>query len=246
MDILICISHVPDTTTKIKFTNDGSSLDASGVSFVINPYDEFGLARALELNEAGTISGRITILCVGTADVDPTIRKALAVGGEKAVRINLAPTDAFEVAQQIAGYLKEDPHDIVMMGKESIDNNGSQVPGMVASLLDWSFVSFATSLEIENGTPVLTREIDGGQEVLEVQPPFVLSAQKGLAEWRIPNMRGIMQARRKPLEVKEPYYTGAKTEAVQYELPPPKSETVYIEPENMDKLVTVLAEKGIL
>ncbi len=249
MNILICISHVPDTTTKIKFTDDGSALDKTGVSFVINPYDEFAITRALELREQNIIpsDSQIHILCVGGAEVDPTIRKALAVGGEKGVRINLEnPEDAHQVAAQIADYVGKNSYDMIMMGKESIDNNGSEVPGMTAAMLDLPLISFCTSLDIKDGKAVMTREIDGGSETIEVDGPFVLSAQKGLADWRIPNMRGIMQARRKPLDVVEPVDAAAKTNAIAYELPPPKPETTYIEPDNMKAFVEALAKVGAI
>ena len=249
MNILICISHVPDTTTKIKFTDDGSALDKNGVSFVINPYDEFAITRALELREQNIIPSDsvIKILCVGGAEVDPTIRKALAVGGEEGVRIDLEdPQDAHQVAAQIAAYVKDNSFDMIMMGKESIDNNGSEVPGMVAAMLDIPLVSFCTSLDIKDGKAVMTREIDGGSETIEVEGQFVLSAQKGLAEWRIPNMRGIMQARRKPLNVVDAVDAEAKTNAIGYELPPPKPETTYIEPDNMKAFVDALAKVGAL
>lgn len=246
MNILICISHVPDTTTRIKFTEDNSELDKEGVTFVINPYDEFALSRSLELRENKVIEGEIHILCVGPKEVEPTIRKALAVGGEKGIRIDAEANDAMEVAQQITDYVKSNPnYDMIMMGKESIDNNGSQVPGMVAAMLDVPFISFATSLEIEDGKAVLTREIDGGQETIETTTPFVLSSQKGLAEWRIPNMRGIMMAKRKPLETVEAQETTAFTQIDQYELPPPKGDVQYIEPENVEEVVKLLEEKGV-
>jgi len=246
MDILICISHVPDTTTKVKFLPDGSSLDGNGVSWVINPYDEFALSRALELNEQKVIEGKIDILCVGGADVEPTIRKALAVGGNGGVRIDANPKDAFEVATQIANYVKSNPYHIIMCGKESIDNNGSEVPAMVAELLGLPFVSFATKLEVKDGKCILTREFDGGEEVIEISGPFVLSAQKGLAEWRIPNMRGIMQARTKPLATVAAVATTPMTSIDAFELPAAKAGVQYIAPDKVDEIVKVLVEKGVL
>jgi electron transfer flavoprotein beta subunit len=246
MNILICISHVPDTTTKVKFTADGSSLDSNGVTFVINPYDEFCLARAMELKEQGIVPSEPKILCVGGPEVEATIRKALGVGGTGGVRIDAPAQDAYSVAVQIAEYVKKNPQDIIMMGKESIDNNGSEVPAMVAELLDLPFVSFATHLDIKDGKAIVSREIDGGEEVIEVAPPFVLSAQKGLAEWRIPNMRGIMQARSKPLEVVAGTAAEAATKVEQYALPPAKGGMVTIAPDKMEELVKVLVEKGAL
>lgn len=247
MNILICISHVPDTTTKIKFTADGSALDKNGVQFVINPYDEFGLARALELREQNIANvDKITILCVGTAEVEPTIRKALAVGGEEGVRIDADATDGYFVAQQIAAYVKDNPQDIIMMGKESIDNNASEVPGMTAALLDMPFISFATYLDFKDGKALVTREISGGTEEIEVATPFVLSAQKGLAEWRIPNMRGIMMARKKPLNVVAPKESEAFTSPVKYEQPAATGSVEYIEPDNVKALVKILADNGVI
>ena len=194
MKTLICISHVPDTTTKIQYTADGSELDKTGVTFVINPYDEYGLVRAIEFKEAG-IQNSITALCVGGAEVEPTLRKALAIGADDAVRIDGHPHDAFYVAKQIAEYAKDKGFDVIFAGKESIDYNGSQVPGMVAELLGLPFVSLATKVDDSGESVNVHREIDGGYEVMTAPKPVVISTQKGVAEWRIPNMRGIMAAR---------------------------------------------------
>lgn len=245
MDILILISHVPDTTTRIKFDAAGKGLDKTGVTFVINPYDEFSLSRALELKEAGQ-AGKVTALCVGTAETEPTIRKALAVGADDAVRIDADAQDAFQVATFIADYCKGKSYGLIMAGKESIDNNGAEVPGMVAELLGLPFVSFATALELQGDKVVVKREIDGGMEVLQSSLPLVLSAQKGLAEWRIPNMRGIMAARTKPLEVVAPTAVAPHTEVVRYELPPAKAETRYFQPGEETALVAKLVEIGAI
>jgi electron transfer flavoprotein beta subunit len=245
MDILILISHVPDTTTRIKFDAAGKGLDKTGVTFVINPYDEFSLSRALELKEAGQ-AGKVTALCVGTAETEPTIRKALAVGADDAVRIDADAQDAFQVATLIADYCKGKSYGLIMAGKESIDNNGAEVPGMVAELLGLPFVSFATALELQGDKLVVKREIDGGMEVLQSSLPLVLSAQKGLAEWRIPNMRGIMAARTKPLEVVTPAAVAPHTEVVRYELPPAKAETRYFQPGEETALVAKLVEIGAI
>jgi len=245
MNSLICISHVPDTTTKIVFDAEGKALNANGVTFIVNPYDEFGLSRALELKEKSG-QGNVVALCVGKADVEPTIRKALAVGADSGVRIDAEAQDAFYVASQIAEYAKGQSFDVIYMGKESIDNNGSEVPGMVAELLGIPYVSFATSLEVEGGKAKITREIDGGQEVLESTFPVILSCQKGIAEWRIPNMRGIMAARTKPLAVVAAAAAEMKTEVIHYELPAPKAGCVMIAPENVDAIVKVLADKGVI
>lgn len=245
MKALICISHVPDTTTKVVFEADGSALNKAGVTFVINPYDEFGLSRAMEIKEK-TNDCHITVICVGQADTEPTIRKALAVGADDAVRIDAAPSDSFFVASQIAAWAGDKGYDLIFAGKESIDSNGSAVPGMLAELLDLPLVSFATKLEIEGGKATLQREIDGGMEVVESSLPLVLSCQKGIAEWRIPNMRGIMAARTKPLTVVAPVAAEARTRAAAYVLPPAKTGCQYISPEQPEELVKILAEKGII
>lgn len=245
MNILICISHVPETTTRIQFDASGQSLNENGVTFVINPYDEFALSRALEYQEAAK-TGNITVLCVGGPEVETTIRKALAVGGEEGVRIDASPGDAHQVARYIADYAKTKSFDLIMMGKESIDFNGAEVPGMVAEMLGLPFVSFGTGLELDGATAKVRREIEGGTELLEVKLPFVLSAQKGLAEWRIANMRGIMAARKKPVNVVAPAAVAAKTQTVRLELPPAKTGCKMIDPSQVEELVDVLAAKGVV
>ncbi len=252
MKILCCISHVPDTTTRIQFTADGKALDRTGVTFVINPYDDFILARAAELKEKNPSGVQVTVLCVGkngtsnTDSVDANLRKALALGLDEAVRVDAEPADAYFVAQQIAAYAKDKGFDLLFFGKESIDYNGSQVPGMVAALLGLPFVSYATSVELQNGKARLTREITGGKEILEVPLPLVLSAQKGLAEWRIPNVRGIMQAKSKPLHVVSPVAAEPRVRTVKHEPPPPKGTFKKVEVEKIDELVQELANKGLI
>jgi electron transfer flavoprotein beta subunit len=245
MNILICISHVPETTTRIQFDSSGKALNENGVTFVINPYDEFALSRALEFQET-TKQVTITILCVGGPEVEPTIRKALAVGGEEGVRIDAPATDPHQVAQYIAEYAQSKSFDLIMMGKESIDFNGAEVPGMVAEILNLPFVSFATGLELNGNKAQVVREIEGGTELLEVELPFVLSAQKGLAEWRIANMRGIMAARKKPVHVIKPTSVPSIIQTVGFELPAGKSGCQMIDANDVDKLVDVLAAKGII
>lgn len=245
MKTLICISHVPDTTTKIQYSADGSELDKTGVTFVINPYDEFGLVRAIEFKEQ-TGQGSVTVLCVGGAEVEPTLRKALAIGADDAVRIDAQPADAFFVAKQIAGYAADKGFDIIFAGKESIDHNGSQVPGMVAELMGLPFVSLGIKVDANGDKLSVQREIDGGYEVMEVPKPAVISTQKGVAEWRIPNMRGIMAARRKPLNVVPAVDASPKVKTVKLELPPPKAGCQYFEPENAGDLVHLLHDKGII
>ena len=245
MKALICISHVPDTTTKIVFESDGSALNTSGVTFVINPYDEFGLSRAMEIKEK-TNDCHITVICVGGAETEPTIRKALAVGADEGVRIDAPAQDAFFVASQIAGWAKDKGYDLIFTGKESIDSNGSAVPGMLAELLELPLVSFATELTIDGGGAILKREIDGGEEVIHSTLPVVISCQKGIAEWRIPNMRGIMAARTKPMQVVSGTDVLARTKAVTYVLPPAKSGCQYVSADQPEELVKILAEKGII
>lgn len=244
MKSLICISHVPDTTTKIKYDAEGKTLDKTGVTFIINPYDEFGLVRAIEFKEQ-TGQGEVTVLCVGGAEVEPTLRKALAIGADKAVRIDGQPTDGRYVADQIAAYAKDKGFDFIFMGKESIDTNGSEVPGMVAELLDLPFISLATKLDVEGGVAKLDREIDGGYAHVESSIPAVVSCQKGIAEWRIPNMRGIMQARMKPLEVIPAVNGGGYISVEKLELPPAKDGCTYYEPDNVAALMDHLHDKGL-
>lgn len=245
MKILVCISHVPDTTSKINFTPDNKAFDTNGVQFVINPYDEFGLTRALWFKEK--LGGSVTALNVGTGVTEPTLRKALAIGADDAIRIDAEPTDAFFVAKQIAEVVKENAYDLVIMGRESIDYNGGQVPGMVAELLGWPFVNACVGMEVENGSATCIREIDGGKEKVRASLPMVVGGQKGLVEesdLRIPNMRGIMTARKKPLNVRQPAEAEKRSSAVSYEKPPAKAEVKMVDPANMDELVRYLHEEA--
>ncbi len=246
MKILVCISHVPDTTTKIVFNPDGKSLNASGVTFIINPYDEFGLVRAIEFQEQGKAQS-VTAICVGGPEVEPTLRKALAIGANDAVRINANPSDAYFVAKQIAEYAKDKGFDIIFTGKESIDYNGSMVPGMLAELLGLPFISFATKMELNGDKKAtLNREMDGGEEIIESSLPVVVSCQKGIAEWRIPNMRGIMASRTKPLTVVEPASTGAGINTSGYNYPPSKGSCNYFSTDEVDNLANALHNKGLV
>jgi electron transfer flavoprotein beta subunit len=245
MKVLVCISHVPDTTSKINFTNNNSEFDKNGVQFVINPYDEFGLTRAVWLKEKQGAS--VTVLNVGTAETEPTLRKALAIGADEAIRVDANPTDAFFVAKQIAAIAREGEYDVLIAGRESIDYNGGQVGGMVAALLKWPFINACVGMEIEGNSATFTREIDGGKEKLSAPLPFVIGGQKGLVEesdLRIPNMRGIMQARKKPLQVKDPLEAATQTEVGPFAKPEPKGAVTMIDPENMDELVKMLHEKA--
>ncbi|MCA1763129.1 MAG: electron transfer flavoprotein beta subunit/FixA family protein [Cryomorphaceae bacterium] len=239
MNILVCISKAPDTTTKISFTENNTKFDEDKVQFIVNPYDEwYALVRALEIKEKD--GGEVTTITVGEADHDPIIRKALAIGADKAVRVNAHAGDAFFTAQQIANFAKDKGFELIMLGKETINYNGSQVGSMVAELLDMPFVSVASKLELNGSTATLNRDAAGGEEVVEGELPMVISCAKGMAEQRIPNMRGIMAARSKPLEVVEPAEAEMLTEVVSYSLPPEKGDVKLIDPENMDELVELL------
>jgi electron transfer flavoprotein beta subunit len=240
MKILVCISKSPDTTSKISFTDGNTKFDENGVQYIVNPYDEwYALVRALELKEAGK-ADQVTIITVGTAVDEPVMRKALAIGADDAVRINAEAKDAFFVAAQIADYAKNNGFEMVLTGKETIDFNGSQVGGMIAELLDAPFVSLATKLDVNGATVAAEKEIIGGVEEVELSLPAVISCAKGMAEQRIPNMRGIMAARTKPLQVVEPSSSEELTSFASFELPPAKSACKMIDPENMDELVDLL------
>jgi electron transfer flavoprotein beta subunit len=239
MKILVCISKAPDTTSKIAFAENNTKFDENGVQFIVNPYDEwYALVRALEIKEAG--GGNVTIITVGTAEDEAIIRKALAIGADDAVRIDANPTDAYFVAAQIADYAKTNGFDLVLTGKETINYNGSQVGGMIAESLDLPFISLATKLDVNGSSLTLEQEIVGGLQVVEVSLPAVVSCAKGMAEQRIPNMRGIMAARTKPLQVVAPVSVDALTTYVSYSMPESKSACKLIDPSNMDELVALL------
>ena len=244
MKILVCISKTPDTTAKIAFTDNNTKFDNNGVQWIINPYDEwYALVRAIELKEkdASTV---IHLVTVGTADAEPIIRKALALGGDEAIRVNADSADSFYIASQIAAIAKEGAYDLVFTGKETIDYNGSSIGGMVAELLDIPYVSLATRFELNGTTATVTREIEGGEEVNEVSLPVVISAQKGMAEQRIPNMRGIMAARTKPLKVTEPVAVDALTSVTSFGLPPAKAGVKLVPADNVEELVRLLHEEA--
>lgn len=239
MKILVSISKSPDTTSKIAFTDNNTKFDENGVQYIVNPYDEwYALVRALEIKE--TLGGTVTIITVGPAADEAIIRKALAIGADDAVRVDAEPTDAYFVATQIANYAKTDGYDLILTGKETIDYNGSQVAGMIAEELDVPFVSQASKLDVNGTTLTLEQEIAGGLQVVETSLPAVVSAAKGMAEQRIPNMRGIMAARTKPLQVVAPVAADALTSFVSYAMPPAKSAVKLIDPNNMDELVALL------
>lgn len=237
MNILVCISNVPDTTSKINFNDDNKGLNTAGLQFIINPYDEIALTRALELTEK--TGGTVTVINVGDASTEPTIRKALAIGATDAVRINAAPRDAFFVASQIAHFAKGKNYDLILCGRELIDYNGVQVTAMIAKLLDLPAITIVKMLEINGNTATLEREIEGGKEIVDCPLPLVAGASEGMAEPRIPNMRGIMSARTKPLVAVEPIAIDQLTEIVGYDKPKPRS-TVNLISDDVDKLVQLL------
>ncbi|MDI3526113.1 MAG: electron transfer flavoprotein beta subunit [Tenuifilum sp.] len=242
MKILVCISHVPDTTTKVKFVDGDTKLDTNGIQWVINPWDELSLTRALELKDnASTGVSSVTVAHVGPATTEPTIRKALAIGADNAIRVNADPADAYFVAAQLAEVVKQEQFDIIMCGIESSDYNGSSVGSMLAEFLDIPSVSAVSGLNIENNEAIITREIDGGKETVTVPSPFVAIVQKGIAkEPRIAAMRGIMMARSKPIKVIEPVAIDPLTEYVKFELPKPRAACKFVDPENPKELITLL------
>ena len=244
MKILVCISKTPDTTAKIAFTDNNTKFAEAGVQFIINPYDEwYALVRAIELKEADP-STQIHLINVGGADSDPIIRKALALGGDEAIRVNAVSQDSFYIASQIAEIAKQNNYDLIFTGKETIDYNGSSIGGMVAELLDLPYISLATKFVLNGTTATVDRELEGGEEVDEVQLPVVVSCQKGVAEQRIPNMRGIMAARTKPLQVVEPAAIAPLTNIVSYELPPAKAGVKLVSADNVAELVRLLHEEA--
>ena len=239
MKILVCISKAPDTTSKITFTDGNTKFDENGIQYIINPYDEwYALVRALEIKEAG--SAEVTIITVGSANDDAIMRKALAIGADEAIRIDSDPKDAYFTAMQIANYAKTNAFDLILTGKETINYNGSQVAGMIAEILDFPLISQASKLDIKGTTLSLEREIVGGIQVVEVDMPAVISCAKGMAEQRIPNMRGIMAARTKPLTVIAPISVQELTNFISYAVPNSKSAVKLIDPMNMDELVELL------
>lgn len=247
MRILVCISHVPDTTTKIVFEGDGKNLNKTGVTYIINPYCEYGLSKAVGLREDGQAIESITALTVGGPEVEPTLRRALAIGADDAVRLVGDPQDPYVVATQIADYARDKGYDIIFTGKESIDFNGGLVPGIIAEQLKFAFVPYATKMDlIDAKTAEVQREVDGGIEIMEVTFPAVISCQKGIAEWRIPNMRGIMASRKKPLIDVAPSPVPETLATVGFSYPPAKGNCTYYAPEEADKLIDSLINKGLI
>jgi len=244
MKLLVCISKTPDTTSKIAFTEGNTKFDENGVQWIINPYDEwYALVRAIEIKEQDP-TATIHLVTVGEADAEPIIRKALALGGDEAIRINLQSNDSFVVASQLAAIAKEGAYDLILTGKETIDYNSACIGAMLSGLLDLPYVSLANEMLLNGNTASIKREIEGGEETCEVTLPAIVSCQKGMAEQRIPNMRGIMAARTKPLKVLEPIAVQATTSIKIYDLPPAKSGVKLVAADNVDELVRLLKEEA--
>ena len=240
MKILVCISHVPDTTSKITFTNDNTAFNTAGIQYIINPYDEIALSKAVELAEGG--KGTVTVINVGDSTTEPTIRKALAIGADDAVRVDAAPRDAWFVANQIAQHAKENQFDLILTGRESIDYNGSQVAALLGELLNIPSVSIAKKIDIQGDEVTIDREIEGGKEVLSTSLPVVIGTAEGVAEPKIPNMRGIMSARSKPLNVVAASEVPALTSITKYESPAPRGQVTLVD--DVSELVNLLRSKA--
>ncbi len=244
MKILVCISKAPDTTSKIAFADGNTKFDGNDVTWIINPYDEwYALVRAIELQEKDA-NVTITLCTVAGADADPIIRKAFSLGGNDATRINIDSNDSFTIASQIADVAKNGNYDLILTGKETIDYNGSSIGGMVSELLDMPYVSLASKLDITNSTATIVREIEGGEETCEVNLPVVISCQKGMAEQRIPNMKGIMASRTKPLNVVEPIAVEALTQVASFDMPPAKAGVKLVSADTPEELVRLLHEEA--
>ncbi len=244
MKILVCISKTPDTTAKIAFVDNNTKLAAEGVQWIINPYDEwYALVRAIELKEADPNSV-VHLITVGTADYDSIIRKALALGSDEAIRVDANSDDSFFIASQIAAVAKKGQYDLIFTGKETIDYNGSSIGGMVAEILDLPFISYAAKFNLEGSNAIVVREIEGGEETCKIRVPLVVSCQKGMAEQRIPNMKGIMGARSKPLIVLEPIAFETLTQITSFELPPPKAGVKIVSADKPEELVRLLHEEA--
>jgi electron transfer flavoprotein beta subunit len=244
MKLLVCISKTPDTTSKIAFVEGNTKFDENGVQWIINPYDEwYALVRAIELKEQDPAT-TIHLVTVGEADAEPIIRKALALGGDEAIRVNTENADSYFIAAQIAEIAQSGGYDLVFTGKETIDYNGASIGGMVAEILNQPYIALATKFEVQGTQPMITREIEGGEESLTVALPIVVSCQKGLAEQRIPNMKGIMGARSKPLKVVEPIAADSFTSIVAFDLPPAKAGVKLVSPDTPEELVRLLHEEA--
>jgi electron transfer flavoprotein beta subunit len=245
MNILVCISNVPDTTSKIEFSSDSTAFNTDGIQFIINPYDEFGLTKAIKLREEH--GGKVTVVHMGTVGSEPTLRKALAIGADEAIRIDIEAKDSFTVAQELSKVITEHAFDLIIMGRESIDYNNGAVPGMLAAILDLPFVNACTGLVLEGSTAKMEREIEGGKEFVNASLPLILAGQKGLVEEAdliIPNMRGIMTARSKPLSVINPNRIDNKSISISFEKPAPKQACKMVEAGQEKELVSLLHQEA--
>jgi electron transfer flavoprotein beta subunit len=242
MKILVCISNVPDTTTKITFTNDNTQFNTAGVQYIVNPYDEIALSKAITLCEGG--KGTVTVINVGESSTEPTIRKALAIGADDAVRVNAAPRDAYFTAYQIAEYAKANEFDIILTGRESIDYNGAQVAAMVGEFLDIPSISIIKKLDYDGNTATIEREIEGGKEIVTVTGKFIASCAEGVAEPKIPNMRGIMSARTKPLQVVEAKEIEQLSKIEKFETPAPRGTVKLVPSDDAEKLIELLHQEA--
>jgi electron transfer flavoprotein beta subunit len=242
MKILVCITHVPDTTSKIAFKDSNKTFDSNGVQYIIGPYDEYALSKAIDLKEQ--LGGTVTVINVGEADTEPTIRKALAIGADDAIRVNAHPSDALFVADQIVAACKNNTYDLILMGKESIDYNGGMVHAMVSAKLGIPLVTPIMKLEINNNTATMLKEVEGGKESITCELPLVAGCQEPIAEWKIPNMRGIMSARTKPLQVIEPVTSNSNASNLSYELPATKGACKMILAENAGELISLLRNEA--
>ena len=241
MNILVCISHVPDTTSKINFVENDTQFDTAGVQYIINPNDEFGLTRAMWFKEK--VGATVDVVNVGGAETESTLRKTLAIGADKAIRVDAAAVDAIQVAKEIVAVVQNGQYDLIIAGRESIDYNGGMVPGMIAAMLEMSYVNNCVGLEIDGDKATAVREIDGGKETISTNLPLVIGGQKGLVEesdLKIPNMRGIMMARKKPLEVVAPSGASALSSTIKFEKPAPKGEVKLVDADNVDQLIDLL------
>src|SRR5256714_2098645 len=227
MKIAVCIKRVPDSETRVKIASDGKSLDESGVKFVMNPYDEFAVEEALRRKEkAGTGGGEVAILCLGPAAGQETIRTALAMGADRGIllQVDKIPADPFETARIIAAELKSGSWDLILFGRMAIDGYNHQVGSLVAELLGLPCVTAVSHLDIEGTKGVAEREIEGGIEVVDFPLPAVLTADKGLNEPRYPALKGIMAAKKKPLEVKPVQPEAGALQVVALSPPPERKE----------------------
>lgn len=244
MKILVCISKTPDTTAKVAFTDNNTKFTADGVQWIVNPYDEwYALVKAIELKEADA-AVQLHIAHVGPAENDAIIRKVLALGGDEAIRIDTDSDDSYYIACQLAAIAKDGAYDLILTGKETIDYNGSSIGGMLAEMLDMPYVALATSLTREGTNLQLVRETEGGAETLSAAVPLVVSCQKGMAEQRIPNMKGIMGARTKPLRVIEPVAADKLTHVVGFDLPPAKAGVKLVSADQPEELIRLLNEEA--